>query len=425
MRVLLVNKFHYRKGGAEAYYLGLGEGLAQRGHQVAYFSMRHPQNLPCEQERYFVSQREYNAPKGPLAAMQDGLALVYSREARTSFDQLLRSFQPDVVHLNNVHRQITLSILDAPALRDTPVVYTAHDPITVCPNYELFDGNGRPCRDCLGGHFLHCLRKRCVKGSRAKSCLATVEAEYLKLHHSYHRVDRVISPSRFLQEALVEGGWPQDKVVWRQNFVDAPVSAQAKKVVDRTDHGNPYLLFFGRLSWEKGVDVLMGAFAEALPHLSAVSRLVIAGDGPMRAELEVSLEGSPLGERISFVGFRQGEELRRLVEGATLSVTCTRPPDNMPYSIVESFAAGTPVVGTRSGGIPELVLEGRTGFLSQPDDMHELATTLVRATAVCADAASYHGLQEGCRAYVHERCSSGAYLDWLEELYGGLTHAQR
>lgn len=423
MRVLLVNKFHYRKGGAEAYYLGLGEGLARRGHQVAYFSMQHPQNLPCEQERYFVSQREYNAPKGLLSTMRDGLALVYSRESRTSFDQLLRSFKPDIVHLNNVHRQITLSILDAPALCDTPVVYTAHDPITVCPNYELFDGTGHPCRDCLGGHFSHCARKRCIKGSRAKSCLATFEAEYLKLRHSYRRVDKVISPSRFLQKTLVEGGWPPDKVIWRQNFVDAQVRSQAERAIDHTDHGNPYLLFFGRLSWEKGVDVLMGAFAEALPRLSAVPRLVIAGDGPMRADLEGSLVGSCLKERISFVGFKQGEELRRLVEGATLSVTCTRPPDNMPYSIVESFAAGTPVVGTRSGGIPELVLEGQTGFLSQPDDVHELATTLVRATAACNDAALYHRLQESCRTYVRERCSSGAYLDWLEELYGGLTHA--
>ena len=114
MKILLVNKFHYRKGGAETYYLTVGSELERMGHEVAYFSMKHPNNLPCKWDKYFVTQREYNDVKNPLSAVRDGIALIYSPEAKRNFQALCEEFRPDVVHLNNVHRQITLSILDAP-----------------------------------------------------------------------------------------------------------------------------------------------------------------------------------------------------------------------------------------------------------------------------------------------------------------------
>lgn len=114
MRILLVNKFHYRKGGAETYYLTVGSELERMGHEVAYFSMRHPDNLSCEWDKYFVTQREYNNVRNPLKAARDGMALIYSPEAKRNFQALCEEFRPDVVHLNNVHRQITLAILDAP-----------------------------------------------------------------------------------------------------------------------------------------------------------------------------------------------------------------------------------------------------------------------------------------------------------------------
>ena len=223
MRILLVNKFHYRKGGAETYYLTVGSELERMGHEVAYFSMRHPDNLPCKWDRYFVTQREYNDVKNPLKAARDGMALIYSPEAKRNFQALCEEFRPDVVHLNNVHRQITLSILDAPYLRENkvPVFYTAHDYVTVCPGYLMLDGDGRVCDACLEDRrYRHCIERRCVKGSRAKSALAAMEASFNRAHKSNRRIDRVIAPSRFMRSKLIEGGWPEGKVVFLQNFAD-------------------------------------------------------------------------------------------------------------------------------------------------------------------------------------------------------------
>lgn len=421
MRVLLVNKFHYRKGGAETYYLTVGSELERMGHEVAYFSMKHPNNLPCKWDRYFVTQREYNNVKNPLSAVRDGIALIYSPEAKRNFQALCEEFRPDVVHLNNVHRQITLSILDAPYLKEhhVPVFYTAHDYVTICPGYLMLDGEGRVCDACLeDGKYRHCIENRCVKGSRAKSALAALEASFNRAHRSNERIDRVIAPSSFMRSKLIEGGWPEGKVVALQNFADDAILARASGVAgDVTDRESPYLLFFGRLSAEKGVDVLLRAFDAAAPSLPRDMRLIVVGDGPDAAEfreLAASLDSAP---RIEFAGYQTGDALQTFVERASLAIASSRCRENMPYSIVEAFAAGTPVVGTRIGGIPELVADGVTGFACEPGDVATMADAMVRGAETFLDAPVYVRMQESCRAYVRENCSRDKFMDQLVELY--------
>ena len=421
MKILLVNKFHYRKGGAETYYLTVGSELERMGHEVAYFSMKHPNNLPCKWDKYFVTQREYNDVKNPLSAVRDGIALIYSPEAKRNFQALCEEFRPDVVHLNNVHRQITLSILDAPYLKEhhVPVFYTAHDYVTICPGYLMLDGEGRVCDACLeDGKYRHCIENRCVKGSRAKSALAALEASFNRLHHSNERIDRVIAPSRFMRSKLIEGGWPEGKVLALQNFADDAILARASGVAgDVTDRERPYLLFFGRLSAEKGVDVLLRAFDAAAPSLPRDMRLVVVGDGPDAAEfreLVASLDSAP---RIEFAGYQTGDALQTYVERASLAIASSRCRENMPYSIVEAFAAGTPVVGTRIGGIPELVADGVTGFACEPGDVATMADAMVRGAEAFLNAPVYVRMQESCRAYVRENCSRDKFMDQLVELY--------
>jgi glycosyltransferase involved in cell wall biosynthesis len=421
MKIILVNKFHYRKGGAETYYLTVGSELERMGHEVAYFSMKHPNNLPCKWDKYFVTQREYNDVKNPLSAVRDGIALIYSPEAKRNFQALCEEFRPDVVHLNNVHRQITLSILDAPYLKEhhVPVVYTAHDYVTICPGYLMLDGEGRVCDACLeDGKYRHCIENRCVKGSRAKSALAALEASFNRSHHSNERIDRVIAPSRFMRSKLIEGGWPEGKVLALQNFADDAILARASGVAnDVTDRESPYLLFFGRLSAEKGVDVLLRAFDAAAPSLPRDMRLIVVGDGPDAAEFRELAASLDSASRIEFAGYQTGDALQTYVERASLAIASSRWRENMPYSIVEAFAAGTPVVGARIGGIPELVADGVTGFACDPGDVATMADAMVRGAEAFLDAPVYVRMQESCRAYVRENCSRDKFMDQLVELY--------
>lgn len=156
MRILLVNKYFYRKGGAETYFFALAEGLKALGHEVAFFSMKHPNNEPSRWSKYFVSEKDYVGEISAFKKVQEASTLIYSFEAKRKFEALLEEFKPDIIHMNNVHRQLTLSILDAPYLKKhhVPVVYTAHDYILLCPGLHHGERQGRGLR-CLLGQAFH------------------------------------------------------------------------------------------------------------------------------------------------------------------------------------------------------------------------------------------------------------------------------
>lgn len=422
MRIILVNKFHYVKGGSETYYFGLAEGLRRLGHEVHFFAMQDSKNLSCEDSDLFVSAKDYNGPISISRKLSEARSLIYSKESLEKFEQLCERVRPDVIHMNLVHRQITLSILDAPYLAEhrVPVLFTSHDYILVCPNYLMLDGSGAVCEACLGGNFANCLKRRCVKGSTAKSAVAMAEADWYKRHCTYSKIDRIIAPSEFMRSKLIQGGFPEHQVIHLQNFAKNETLEQARNTDDKTDRKHPYILFFGRLSKEKGVGVLIDAFEHALPRLPEDVRLVIAGEGPERDALM-----SKSDDHVEFVGFKQGDELEKLISSATLACCPSVWCENMPYSIVEALAEGTPVVGSRIGGIPESVIESETGWLAEPGDISSLSVVLMHAMNTVADVPAYRAMQQRCRSYVLENCNQSKYMDKLNGLYHDLISQKK
>lgn len=429
MRILLVNKFFYRKGGAETYFFALAEGLKALGHEVSFFSMHHPDNLPCEQSEYFVSQREYVGKTSSLEKVKAASSLVYSFEAKRKFEMLLEDFKPDVIHMNNVHRQITLSILDAPYLKAhrVPVVYTAHDYILICPAYTMVNGLGMVCDACLDGHFKHAIEKKCVKDSKSKSALAFLEASFYRYHHSYSKINKIIAPSGFMKRKLEQGGYDDGRVVMLQNFLTESQMDMARLVTNNHKfedvtfedvNRKPYFLFFGRLSREKGILTLVRAFLSVKDRLGDAWQLRIVGEGPERVSIEQLVAEHHAENRVHLLGYKTGEDLQRQVGNARFSVLCSEWRENMPYSGLESLAAQTPIIGARIGGIPELVVDGETGFQYEAGNQQELAEMLVRAAAV--DRQRYETMQGACSKYVDERCKQDDYVQRLVELYESL-----
>lgn len=440
MRILLVNKYFYRKGGAETYFFALAEGLKALGHEVAFFSMKHPNNEQSYWNKYFVSEKDYVGEISAFKKVQEASTLIYSFEAKRKFEALLEEFKPDVIHMNNVHRQLTLSILDAPYLKKhhVPVVYTAHDYILLCPAYTMVNGRGEVCDACLDRHFSHATKNVCVKGSRAKSALATMEAEFLKLHHSYDKIDLIIAPSQFMKNKLDEGGFA-GKTVAMQNFLTDSQMAMGARVAnthkfeDTQAGARPYFLFFGRLSKEKGVLTLVKAFMQAagLAQGSANAQsddqdaqvipdvwdLHIVGDGPERGAIEqlIASAGPQAVSRIHLLGYKSGEDLQREVGNARFTVLSSEWRENMPYSGLESLAAQTPIIGARIGGIPELVEEGKTGVTFESGDAVDLLNSMRKCSAV--SASSYSSMQRFCREYVNARCLQNKYALTLIDLY--------
>lgn len=441
MRILLVNKYFYRKGGAETYFFALAEGLRALGHDVAFFSMQHPNNEPSYWSKYFVSEKDYVGDISAFKKVQEASTLIYSFEARRKFEALLEEFKPEVIHMNNVHRQLTLSILDAPYLKKhhVPVVYTAHDYILLCPAYTMVNGRGEVCDACLDRRFMHATKNVCVKGSRAKSLLASVEAEFLKYHHSYDKIDAIIAPSEFMKSKLDEGGYAGRTIAMQNFLTDSQMAmgtraANIHKFEDAAAGERPYFLFFGRLSKEKGILTLVRAFLKAVgltvPLASGEREAVkgeaclpadwdlhIVGDGPEREAIErlIASAGPQAVSRIHLLGYKSGEDLQREVGNARFTVLSSEWRENMPYSGLESLAAQTPVIGANIGGIPELVEEGRTGFTFESGNVSDLTDALIKASH--AGENDYQIMQQTCVKYVNERCKQSQYVRQLEDSY--------
>lgn len=362
MKILLVNKFHYNKGGAETYYFTLADALKRMGHEVLFFSMKHPNNNYCEQEKYFVTNREYNKKTSLIKKISAAKSLIYSKEAYKKISLLLDKEKPDLVILNNIHRQITTSIIDAIYERKIKIFWVVHDLIMLCPNYTMLDNSKKICESCSKGNYRYCLKKKCVKNSFIKSFFAMKEAEYIRKKQIYKKIDLFITPSNFYRDKLIEYGFNKNKILHIPN----PLSFETKFEVNN-DHDN-YLLYFGRLSKEKGISTLI----KAMKRIDY--KLIILGTGPIEKELKNLVVKEGLNEKVSLLGFKQGEELKNYIRKSKAVILPSEWYENGPYSAMEAMALGKPLIVSNYGGLPELVENGKNGFIFK--NINELVNSI-------------------------------------------------
>lgn len=400
MRVLLVNKYFFRKGGAESVFFATADLLKGKGHEVRFFSMAHENNYPSDEGKHFVSKIDYDAG-GLREKARAAARLLYSFEAKRKMEDLLAEHMPDVAHLHNVYHQISPSILHVLKRFDIPVVMTLHDYKMVCASYSMLS-SGQPCEKCREGRYYHCFFEKCVKDSRLKSLLSTCE---MYLHHRimkvYDLVDCFISPSRFLMEKMDEMGFGK-KTTYLPNF------AEARPPEPEHERHDPTVIYLGRLSREKGLSTLIEAIKDVE---GAVLRVV--GDGPMRSELERRLAEEGI-TNVRLVGHKTGEELTDELRRAAFGVIPSECCENNPMSVLELFAVGRPAVGSRIGGIPELIEEGERGLLFEPGNPADLRAKLA---ALLRDAEGRGRMGRNARAYVESELSPETHYGRLMEIY--------
>ncbi|MCW2764495.1 MAG: hypothetical protein JWO11_454 [Nocardioides sp.] len=366
VRILHVNKFLYRRGGAEGYLLDLAALQRTAGHEVAYFGMEHPDNDQPSAGRPPAYVEFEPAPAGVPAKVARLGRMVWSTSARRGMDEAIEEFRPDVVHAHNIYHQLSPSVLHAARQRGIPIVLTMHDYKLVCPTYQFLD-NGQICTACVGRTPWPAVRRACKDGSRAASTAAAVEVSLHRWFGAYDGVQVFVAPSRFLAQQVTAGGIPGDRVRVLPNFTEldvvfgAPVRRGA--------------VVAGRLSPEKGIDTLIRAIAGL--DLPPGVLLDVAGDGPERPALE-ALAAAEAPGRVRFHGRLGRPELQELVGEAAVCVVPSRWHENQPLAVLEAFALGVPVVATNLGGLPELV-DDTTGWVVPPDDVPALRGALREA----------------------------------------------
>ncbi len=335
MKVLLVNKFFYYKGGDSRVFFDTGSLLEKNGHEPIYFAMEHERNLPSPFTPFFVSNVDLNAGGNLKNQLKTAGRLLYSFEAKRKIAKLIEKEKPDIAHIHNIYHQISPSIIDTLKKSGIPTVMTLHDYKLTCPAYILLQ-NGQTCESCGNGKYYHVLLNSCIKDSRVKSALNMLEM-YLhhKLLHIYEKINILISPSKFLMQKTREMGC-NGQIAYLPNFLDALAYKPAYSWQENS------IVYFGRLYKEKGVPTLI----DAVKGLDI--QLKIIGEGPQQQMLREKVSREKI-ENVHFLGYLQGEELQTNIRKSMFAIIPSTWYENNPKSVLEAFALGKPVIGSRIG----------------------------------------------------------------------------
>ena len=404
MKILLANKYFYKKGGAEESFFQTAELLKNKGHKTIYFSMHHPRNFASDYGKYFISNIDYEK-KGLLNSIRVSSKLLYSFEAKANMKKLIKEEKPDLAHLNNIYHQISPSIIHALNKFHIPIVMSLRDFKMTCASYSLIK-DGEICDICAYGKFYRCFLKGCVKNSRMKSILSTIEM-YLhhKIMHIYDQVDLFISPSRFLKQKLEDMGF-KGKIIHLPNFLILDGYRPQFHWEDNS------IVYFGRLIKEKGLFTLL----KAMERLDI--GLKIIGEGPIEEELKRKAKALS-NKKISFLGYLSGEKLKNEIKKSMFVVLPSELYENNPRTIIEGFALGKPAIGTEWGGIPELIKNGQTGLTYRPGNSDELRTKI---NYLIKNENLIKELGRKARLWVEEELNEEKHYKKLIKIYESARH---
>lgn len=407
MKTLLVNTYHYLRGGDCTYTFALADLLKLKGHEVKFFGMKHPQNLPSSEEKYFLEYIDYvelNKNKSISNSLKVLTRSIYYKHAREKIAGLLNDFKPDIVHLQNIHAHITPSILFEIKKYNIPIVWTLHDYKLVCPNsHYLIDKTGEICEACKSGSYYQPILKICKKDSLMASLAISLEAYTHRVLGIRNLVDRFISPSDFLKQKLVQYGFDAEKVIHLPLFL-------RDDQYDYDEKNKDYLLYLGRVDYIKGIIPLL----VAMKKLNNI-KLKIVGGISERIEKEFYEKLTP---NVDYLGFKTGEELNYIRKNAMAVIVPSLCYENSPFSILEAFACGKPVIASDLGGMKELVKDGVRGYLVEPGNVSQLTEAINK---VVEDNNKTLEMGKNAYQYAKDNHSAEKHYERLMDIYSSLA----
>lgn len=388
MKILLCNKFYYPRGGDCIYTLNLEKMLSSRGHKAAVFAMDCNETFDTPWKSYFPSEVNFSSfsSKVKYACRCLGIG-----EVANLFSRLIDDFKPDVVHLNNIHSQLSPVIAAVAHNRGIKVVWTLHDYKLLCPRYDCQQNGKKPCELCFDSKF-NVLKHKCMKNSFVASAVAYAEAVKWSRARLESYTDAFICPSLFMKKKMEQGGFNPEKLHYLCNAIDVSQCCRD----EYSNRGN-YFCYVGRMSREKGV-VTLANVAAKLDY-----RLLVVGDGPLAGSL-------PESDNIKYLGRQDWKSVKRIMGGARFSIMPSECYDNNPLSVIESLCLGTPVLGARIGGIPELIQEGKSGLYFKSGDEEDLAKCIKIMFGMDYNYAEL--ASEACARFSNE-----SYFEQLMQLY--------
>jgi glycosyltransferase involved in cell wall biosynthesis len=393
MKVLLVHNEYQQHGGEHVAVQQHEALLLARGHTVI---------------RYLRDNADID-PYPIWRGVQLALSTVYNPRVYREIRAIVDGQRPDLAHVHNVFPMISPAVYRALHDSGVPVVQTLHNYRFLCPN-GLFYRQNRICECCSHGNTLPAVLHACFRDSRVQSACYAASIAWNRAVGNLSRAERYIALTDFAANKFVESGLlDREQLRVLPNYVPEAEIGLAQNDVAR---GEPYFLYMGRLSPEKGVRCLVEA-AEGLEGPT----IVIAGDGPDYALLR-GLAAAKSHSRIEFVGRVTGAAKWALLRGATASVVTSVCYENLPFGAIESLLVGTPVVASAVGGLPSIISDGETGLLFRPGDVGDLRAKLRWLVSHGPAAQSMRG---AARAHATRHYSADAHYRGLMQIYTEVT----
>jgi glycosyltransferase involved in cell wall biosynthesis len=410
LKVLLINNYHYRRGGADTIYFNTIELLRSNGHQVQSYSLSHPDNLPDKNSGFFA--KYHNMPEKSFFSRVFNLnKYFYSNEAKKGLKLLLKQFSPDVVHAHLLYGGLSSSVLSVLKYRDIPVVYSAHDYRLVCPNQSFLINGVKICEDCKGRKYFNAFKNKCNRGNRFFSLVIGLESYFRDIFFPIEKyISKIIVLCQFGLEKHKEFR-PDLSHKLTQLFNYAP---NIDNIVPLQKKGE-YFLFFGRLSSEKGLLTLI----EAWRNVPIDCKLKIVGTGPLESRLLQIANDYKL-NNVELMGYRQGDDLVHLIRNASFILVPSEWYENNPMTVIEAFSHGKPAIGSNIGGIPELIENEKTGFLFQAGNIKELTDCIIKANNLSDNKYSFFA--NAARKFIEMNCAPEVHYNSLIQIYNEVVY---
>lgn len=393
------------------------DALTAEGHQVIPFSINYPVNAASDYSGYFVSPLDesgsvyFSEHKSGLKTYLKTIErLFYSSEVERALLKLVDDVKPDVAYVLHYLRKLSPSVLAALKKRKIPIVVRLSDYQMLCPQAHCLRDD-LPCEKCVGGSLLPSIRYKCVKGSTVASILNFAATKFHLARGYFEYIDRFVVTNEFAKSMMLKGGFNENRLEVIPTFVEVNQAAYVRK------KDKAYVTYVGRLDPTKGVDVLILAFMRMCDMAaSGTIKLVIIGEGAKDYvdQLKAMVLARGLSARIEFTGRLRKDEVDEYLASSLLSVVPSRWYENLPNSVLESYAVGTPVVASNIGSLPELVIAGQTGELFETGNPEDLAQKLSELTQ---DHARLESMGEVCKRMVESKYSKKSHLSKLESLF--------
>lgn len=361
MKILQINNFHYPRGGSDRYFLDITHLLHDAGHEVKTFSTAHPKNVDTD---FLILPAIRGIDTARAGGIKNILHFLFSNNARCKMQEAIDKFKPDIAHLHIYYGQLTASILLPLRKAGIPIVQTLHEYKLVCPTQGLY-ANGQFCDACKGKHFWNAALKRCNRGSIARSCLSMLESYLSNALGASNNIQQFIAVSSFQKKQLIRLGVPENKVTVLYHF--------SNPVTNPPSYPGKYFLFVGRILEEKGIDVLLNAFA--LLDCTAPPLKIVGSSDNLQQWQNKSVDLG-LKNRIEWVGFKTGKELTQLYQNCLALINPSLLNETFGLTCLEAMSQGRPVIASQVGAFPEVITHNHDGILVKTGSSIALAKAM-------------------------------------------------